>query len=75
MYNGLNLFADNLVESGDTWALLADMINLYMYKYGYDPQEAVTAIRRDLLPLANSRRTPYVHPKIERLQTEIGSRP
>lgn len=73
MYNGINLFADNLVETGDTWALLADMINLFRYKYGYETHEAVTAIRRDLITLGG-RRTPYAHPKIEQLQIEIGSR-
>ena len=52
-------FADNLVEAGDTWALLADMIRLYELKYGcLTHHDAVRMIRSDVLKLGG-RETPH----------------
>ena len=68
---GYDFFADNLVESGDTWALLADMIRLYKIKYGcLNHHDAVRMIRTDVLALGGEQ-NPYVTEPFAKVDSTI----
>ena len=54
-YTGYDLFEGSVIEDGDTWAILADVIKLYQLKYGLDTVNATKQIRRDVLSLGGTK--------------------
>ena len=54
-YIGYDLFEGSIIEEGDTWAILADVIKLYQLKYGVDTIDATKQIRRDVLALGGTK--------------------
>jgi hypothetical protein len=54
-YIGYDLFEGDIIEEGDTWAILADVIKLYQLKYGLDTIDATKQIRRDVLALGGTK--------------------
>jgi len=54
-YTGYDLFEGSIIEDGDTWAILVDVIKLYQLKYGLDTVDATKQIRRDVLALGGTK--------------------